>query len=390
MLVGLAMLTQAVNAAQPAPANLIDTRQEEAMALMEQWNAEKLFSTPVQVHIKAINPNSEAASTQHETYFQKGACHIVVYVDPRHGGPLLPGIAPLQDHEHVLAFETVVLHELSHCAHFALPLRYDNPLWSAKHNAVMSVQMVMAQQMYNETRFVDAQMEHVADAYAAVRMRMRYHDSPAIGAFLTKYFGLREHWQQVISSRSGPTAYLQHATQRALRWAMDVDIHPPQLRTPREWLHSAVQAASMTALATSKRQVAWGGLGALLCATSSSSTEWSSTASSALARIAADDITFMPPGPWRTLALDFEGAAHHMEKNQKVFDQTEARHALDDLDDLRMFMTHGGKDPIPLHTDKIGKPEGLVPLDLAVGAPVVHGAAQERQANGCVAVNPKH
>ena len=98
----------------------------------------------------------------------------------------------------------------------------------------------------------------------------------------------------------------------------------------------------------------------------------------------------MPPGPWRTLALDFEGAAHHMEKNQKVFDQTEARHALDDLDDLRMFMTHGGKDPIPLHTDKIGKPEGLVPLDLAVGAPVVHGAAQERQANGCVAVNPKH
>ena len=63
MLVGLAMLTQAVNAAQPAPANLIETRQEEAMALMEQWNAEKLFSTPVQVHIKAINPTSEAAST---------------------------------------------------------------------------------------------------------------------------------------------------------------------------------------------------------------------------------------------------------------------------------------------------------------------------------------
>ena len=98
----------------------------------------------------------------------------------------------------------------------------------------------------------------------------------------------------------------------------------------------------------------------------------------------------MPPGPWRTLALDFEGAAHHMEKNQKVFDQTEARQALDDMDELHMCMTHGVNDPDPLHTEKIGKPAGLVPLDLAVGVPVGRGAAQERQANGCVAVNPKH
>lgn len=369
---------------------MLEQRQQEANDLVEQWNAQELFWTPVRASIKPINPNSEAASSQHETFFQNGNCNIVVYVDPVRGAPLLPGIAPLQEHEHTFAFETVVMHELSHCAHFARPLRYDNPLWSNKHNEVMSVQMVMAQQMYNETRFVDAHMEHVADAYAAVRMRMRYNDNGRIGAFLAKYVNLREHWHDVVAARSGTSAYLQHATQHALHWALAVDLHPMRGQTPVQWLDDAVQAASITSLATAKSQVAWGGLGALLCATSANSNEWSSTAANALARIASNDITFLPPGPWRMLALDFDGAVNNMESNQKVFGQTEGLHALQDLDDLRIFMTQGGKDPIPLDGDNIGKPEGLIPLDLAVGAPVVHGVVQIRQANGCVAVNPKH
>ena len=388
--VAVAASTHIAMAASPINTNpMLEQRQRQAAALVEQWNAQELFWTPVRARIKPINPNSEAASTQHETFFQDGHCNIVVYVDPQHGAPLLPGLARLQEHEHTLAFETVTMHELSHCAHFARPLRYDNPLWSDKHNAVMSVQMVMAQQMYNETRFVDAHMEHVADAYAAVRMRMRYDDNERVRTFLAKYFDLREHWHGVVASRSGANAYLQHATQHALGWALEVDLHPIQLRTPVQWLDYAVQAASITSLATAKSQVAWGGLGALLCATSASSNEWSSTASNALARIASDDITFLPPGPWRMLDLDFEGAANNMERNQKVFGQTEGLHALQDLDDLRIFVTQGGQDPIPLDTDKIGKPEGLIPLDLAVGTPVVHGAAQLRQANGCVAANPK-
>lgn len=389
--VALAAFTHVAMAAAPINTNpMVELRQREADDLVEQWNAQELFWTPVRARIKPINPNSEAASTQHETFFQNGNCNIVVYVDPKHGAPLLPGLAPLQDHEHALAFETVVMHELSHCAHFARPLRYDNPLWSGKNNAVMSVQMVMAQQMYNETRFVDAHMEHVADAHAAVRMRMRYNDDARIGAFLAKYFDLREHWHDVVAARSGADAYLQHATQHALHWALAVDLQPAQVRTPVQWLDYTVQAASVTSLTTAKSQVAWGGLGALLCATSANSNEWSSTASNALARIASNDITFLPPGPWRMLALDFDGAVNNMESNQRIFVQTEGLHALQDLDDLRIFMTQGGQDPIPLDADKIGKPEGLIPLDLAVGAPVVHGVAQIRQANGCVAVNPKH
>lgn len=364
-----------------------DLRQTEAQAIAVEWKSQKLFSTPVQVNIKPINPDSEAASTQHETFFEEGVCHIVVYVDPVHGTPTLPGIPTLAAHEHILAFETVVMHELSHCAHFARGLRYDNPLWDAKYNNAMSVQMVMAQQMYNETRFVDAQMEHVADAHAAIRMRQLYNDSPRVQAFLAKYFGLRDYWLGVASSRSGDTVYIQHATQAALRWGITATL--TEQSSPQYWFDRSVQEASITALANAKKQVAWGGLGALLCASSTSSSEWSSTASNALARIAANDITFMPPGPWRVLPLDFKGAVMNMEGNREVFVKTAAVHALQDLDELRTFVTGKGMDPIPMDADRIGRPEGVIPMELAVGAPTLSSAASIRQANGCVAINPK-
>ena len=384
----LALNPQDASAAKKIPRSAMsDVRQTQAQGIADEWKNQHLFSTPVQVNIKPTNPDSEAASTQHETFFEEGVCHIVVYVDPVHGTPTLPGIPALAAHEHVLAFETVVMHELSHCAHFARGLRYDNPRWDAKYNNAMSVQMVMAQQMYNETRFVDAQMEHVADAHAAVRMRQLYNDSPRVNAFLTKYFGLREYWLGIAASRSGDTVYIQHATQPALRWGMTVELGGQT--DPTVWFDHAVQQASITALATAKQQVAWGGLGALLCATSASTNEWSSTASNALARIAANDITFMPPGPWRVLPLDFKGAAVNMEGNREVFVKTAAQNALQDLDDLRDFVTGKGMDPIPMNSDKIGRPEGVIPMELAVGVPTVHGAAMVRQPNGCVAVNPK-
>lgn len=364
---------------------MTDLRQTQAQVMADQWAEQKLFSTPVKVNILPVNPNSAAASTQHETFFLEGVCHIVVYVDPEHGTPTLPGIPQLAADEHILAFETVTLHELSHCAHFARGLRYENPLWDAKYNNTMSVQMVMAQQMYNETRFVDAHMEHVADAHAAVRMRQRYNDSAKVNAFLTKYFGLREYWLGIAVEASGRKAYIQHATQPALRWGMTVDLAAHA--QPIEWLDRSVHEASITALATAKRQVAWGGLGALLCATSASSTEWSSTASHALARIAANDITFFPPGPWRGLPLDFKDANVNMDSNRDIFVKTLGVQAMQELDDLRNFIT--GPSPIPLDSDKIGRPEGVVPMELAVGAPIVHGIALERQANGCVAINPK-
>lgn len=364
-----------------------EMRQIQAQKVADEWKDQGIFSTPVRVNIKPINPNSEAASTQHETFFENGICNITVYVDPMHGSPPLPGLPTLTTDEYTMAFEMIVFHELSHCAHFARGLRYDNPRWDAKYNNAMSVQMVMAQQMYNETRFVDAQMEHVADAHAAIRMRQRYKDSPQVNTLLEKFFALRIFWQGIAVLRSGATVYIPHATQMALRWGMTVDLKKDH--TALQWLNQAVHEASITALANAKTQVAWGGLGALLCATAASKQEWSSTASTALARIAANDITFMPPGPWRVLPLDFNGAADKMDSNRDVFVKTVAVHALQDLDDLRDFMTSRGTSPIPLEYDKIGRPEGVIPMDLAMGSPTAHSTTDVRQGNGCVAINPK-
>lgn len=366
---------------------MVDARQAEAVALADVWEKEGLFSTPVKVNISPVNPNSEAASMQHETYFEHGICNIVVYVDQEKGTPTLPGIGPLSEQEYTFAFETVVMHELSHCAHFARGLRFENPAWDMKHNNTLNEQLVMAQQLYNETRFVDAQMEHVADAYAAVRMRLRYNDGAPINTFLSKYHHLRDHWLGIASSRSGENVYIQHATQDALTWGRTVAIDSHS--TPLEWFNNAVQVSSQTALDTAKRQVAWGGLGALVCATFSSNQEWSSTASSALARIASNDISFLPPGPWRALPLDFKDAGA-MESNNDVFIKTRGASALTDLEELRAFMTQNGKDPIPLDSDHVGRPAGVIPMEIAVGAAVVHGKETTRQANGCVAVNPKH
>lgn len=378
--------------AQPAmaavPSNpTVDARQQEAVAIAEAWKNEGLFSTPVKVNISPINPNSEAASMQHETFFERGDCHIVVYVDQENGTPTLPGIGPLTKQEYTFAFEMVVMHELSHCAHFARGMRYENPAWDMKHNRTLNEQLVMAQQLYNETRFVDAQMEHVADAYAAVRIRLRYNDNDEINTFLGKYKHLRDHWLNIAASRSGKDVYIQHATQDALQWGRTVPMSMHS--TPLEWFNHAVQVSSQTALDTAKRQVAWGGLGALTCATFSSNAEWSSTASSVLARIAANDISFLPPGPWRELPLDFKDASA-MESNNEVFMKTRAVTALSDLEELRAFMTQNGKDPIPLDSDHVGRPAGVIPMEIAVGASVIHGKEKTRQANGCVAVNPKH
>lgn len=384
---GLANFTPNVTAKEIPRTPMSDLRQKEAQAIADEWSAQGIFSTPVRANIKPINPDSEAASTLHETFFSEGSCQIVVYVDPVHGTPTLPGLGVLESHEYVLAFQTIVFHELSHCAHFARGLRYENPSWDTKHNNAMSVQMVMAQQMYNETRFVDAQMEHVADAYAIVRMRLLHKDSPQVNAFLSKYYGLRDHWLNVAASISGSGVYVQHATQSALRWAMTVPLS--ENRSPLQWLDRSVQEASITALATAKKQTAWGGLGALLCATYSSKKEWASAASYALARIAVNEVTFMPPAPWRVLPLDFKDAVLNMDANQEVFVKTNALHAMQDLDALREFVTAKGMDPIPMETDKVGRPEGMIPMDMAFGVTTARAPAKTRQANGCVAVNPK-
>lgn len=384
---GLTAVTPNVMAKEIPRTPMSDLRQKEAQAIADEWSAQGIFSTPVRANIKPINPDSEAASTLHETFFSEGSCQIVVYVDPVHGTPTLPGLGVLESHEYALAFQTIVFHELSHCAHFARGLRYENPSWDTKYNNAMSVQMVMAQQMYNETRFVDSQMEHVADAYAIIRMRLLHKDSPQVNAFLSKYYGLRDYWLNVATSISGSGVYVQHATQSALLWAMTVPLS--EKRSPLQWLDRSVQEASITALATAKKQAAWGGLGALLCATYSSNKEWASAASYALARIAVNDVTFMPPAPWRVLPLDFKDAALNMDANQEVFVKTNARHALQDLDALREFVTAKGLDPIPMEIDKVGRPEGMIPLDMAFGVATVHAPTKTRQANGCVAVNPK-
>ena len=382
-----AVLVPAAWAAQPIARNaMTDLRQVQATAIAQEWTAQNIFSTPIKVNIEPVNPNSEIVSSMHEAFFKHDACNIVVYVDPVHGTPTLPGLPALNDDEYILAFETIVYHELTHCAHFARGLRYDNPLWETKYNEAMSVQMVMAQQLYNETRFVDSQMEHVADAHAAVRMRQKYDDSTRVNAFLTKYFSLREHWLGIASAISGRKAYVQHATQPALRWGMTVSLQ--EQRTPLQWFDRSVQEASITALANAQKQVAWGGVGALVCATFSGGKEWSSVASSALARIAANDITFMPPTPWRALPLDFKAAGDNMDSNRAVFEQTHGLLALQELEDLRTFITARGAQPIPMDKDKIGRPDGVIPMDLAMGSPTLETAAIERHANGCVAVNP--
>ena len=384
---GLTNFTPNVTAKEIPRTPMSDIRQKEAEAIVDAWTAQGIFSTPVRANIQPINPDSEAASTMHETFFADGSCQIVVYVDPVHGTPTLPGLGALESHEYVLAFQTIVSHELSHCAHFARGLRYENPTWEPKYNDAMSVQMVMAQQMYNETRFVDAQMEHVADANAIVRMRLLHKDSPQVNTFLSKYYGLRDYWLNVATSISGSGVYVQHATQSALRWAMVVPLS--ETRSPLQWFDLSVQEASITALETAKKQAAWGGLGALLCATYSSKKEWASSASYALARIAANEVTFMPPAPWRGLPLDFKDALLNMDANQAIFVKTNAQHALQDLDALREFVTAKGLDPIPMEIDKIGRPEGVIPMDLAFGVATAHAPATIRQANGCVAVNPK-
>ena len=381
------MNTAPVFAKEPIAKNLmVDLRKTQANAMAEEWNNQGLFGTPVNVTIEPTDPDSVLLSSMHETFFNDGVCNVVVYVDSEHGTPTLPGLPNLAEHEHVLAFETIVAHELSHCAHFARGLRYENPTWNSKYNSTMSVQMVMAQQLYNETRFVDAHMEHVADAHAALKMRQKHKSSQEVDAFLAKYLGLRHFWLNVASSLAGPGFYVQHATQKSLLWGMHVPLESRD--TPLQWFNRAVHEASIGALETSKAQVAWGGLGALVCATFSGNKEWSSVASIGLARIAANDMVFMPPEPWRSLPLDFKGAGDSLEKNRAVFEQTYGLHALQDLDALRLWVTAAGAQPIPLDADTIGKPEGVIPLDIAVGLPLEKRALKQRQANGCVATNP--